>query len=285
MADNNRTEQKTSIDTNMVATLTLTTHRAELKEIADNTVFRKDVKSTNGNNSGVFSIDFSAIDHIIQPITNDSVITVNNLIDGDVKYLTITKASGDEIAFDNLTDTGIDEYWNGQTTLLYAIINKNSNEYAVPLTPSIASATETREGYLEVTTNAEIQAGTLDTKIVTPLKLRANSSYTTPTFDPTYTNIDLGYRLNNIGQLEINGKFTFDGVLDSYICTFTIDSSLVSNDIYTHVLAYRLGSTLGYSAMVGINSTTGVVTVVRGTEGSTWSTSYDYSLNIVMALG
>lgn len=129
MAINNRDEANAAIDTALVATLTLTQHKALLKdELNNSSVFRKDVIASETPAGGNVTIDYANKDTATVSITANLAVSFTNLENGDVKYLHITKQATNTVSFAGATDTSPrKKYINTTvTSVVYVVTNKDS---------------------------------------------------------------------------------------------------------------------------------------------------------------
>lgn len=182
MAVNNRTEIKTAVTTALVPTLTLAQHITLLNdEVNESTVFRKDVIASETPIGAAVTIDYSDKDTATVTITVSTTVSFTNIENGDVKYLVITKGAGNTISFAGATDlTNFNIYINSQAGIfLYSISNKNGVIYTKASTGAgtfdparLPLANTTAIGAAERTTQAEVDGGIDNARIVTPSTLR-----------------------------------------------------------------------------------------------------------------
>jgi hypothetical protein len=131
-------------------------------DFAQSCVFRKDVATSQSETGSTATVDFDDVDYVT--VNQDSAgitYTLNNVQQGEIKFLKINKTAGQSIAFNNANDSIPDaRFIDDETELLYMIVNKDGTLEASLITQSIGTATETLRGIVEKATTAEAQAGT-----------------------------------------------------------------------------------------------------------------------------
>lgn len=139
-------------------------------EICDNVVFKEDTAVAQVSSVSTIALDFTAKDRINLTRTGGSLaISVSGIADGQTVYVLITKTAGQAITFSGVTDiTPNIPKVTELATVLYQIIRKGANYFAIAFVKTIISATETNEGILSIATAAECNALSSTTKIVTP---------------------------------------------------------------------------------------------------------------------
>ena len=121
MAARNRDEIKSAINATIVAELEIVTDRNERLLEVDDVCIRKDKKSSVIATADATALDFSGADLISVDCVTNSItapnFTLNNLDDGDVKYLKVVKDTGTPVVF-----TGVTDYSESQTALKNATV-------------------------------------------------------------------------------------------------------------------------------------------------------------------
>jgi len=147
-------------------------------ELADNLVFKEDVAVLQTSTTSNINLDFTDKDRIDLTRTGGVLnITLSGIEDGEVKYLLITKTSGQAVTFVGVTDvTPVPENANAQSKVLYEIVRKSTSYYAKAWVKSPITATDTREGVLETGTVAECNSLSATNKIVTPGRIPLSTS-------------------------------------------------------------------------------------------------------------
>jgi hypothetical protein len=126
----NRTELKTQIDTVIVATLAIATHRAYLKDDqSDSLVFRKDIIASETPAGGNVTVDFSDKDLATIITTSNLAVSFTGMENGDVKYMVITKNAGNSITFTGATNrTNFTKLINQSSGAVpFIVYNKNNS--------------------------------------------------------------------------------------------------------------------------------------------------------------
>lgn len=105
MAVGNRTEIKTEVDSDLVATVDLSILNPFLKDdLIESIVFRKDIIASETPGGGTVTIDYSNKDTATVSVASNLAVSFTNLQNGDVKYLAITKLAANAITFSGATD-------------------------------------------------------------------------------------------------------------------------------------------------------------------------------------
>ncbi len=129
---NNRTEAQAEVTSALVPTLDLTEHKALLNdEILSSTVMRKDVIATETPGGGTVTINYANKDTATAITAGDLVVSFSGIENGDVKYLSITKAATDEITFSGATDVSARRGYTDlvSTLVVYQVFDKNGIIY------------------------------------------------------------------------------------------------------------------------------------------------------------
>jgi len=150
----------------------------EFKELIDDdfaasVMYRKDVAGSDSGGGSV-SVSFLDIDYVSFTITGGVgvSITPTNVQQGEVKYLKITKAVGETVAFAGSTlEASNDNYITSLTEITFTIYNKDGNVQVVPITDTIPVSNETNKGIIEIASTAEAQGLVNDNNAITPAKL------------------------------------------------------------------------------------------------------------------
>lgn len=130
MALKNRTESKAVIDA-WAAILDLEAdHKPDLQTVLDNCIFRKDVATSTTASGTTKTLEFLNVDYIEVTQSNNVEYTLNNVQQGEVKFLKITKTANQTIEFSAATDVSIRKgFINSTTVVIYRIINKDGDLY------------------------------------------------------------------------------------------------------------------------------------------------------------
>ncbi len=252
----NRTEVKTQVDTDLVATVALTNLNPFLKDdLIESAIFRKDVIGSETPGGGTVPIDFATKDRATVTTTANLAVSFTGLIDGDVKYLTITKNAGNTISFTGATDTSIRRSYINATalTVTYQVFYKGG---------VISVQSINVQNDLDIQTdwiNASINAG----------------------FGATVTET-VKYRINKNGSLEIVGSWT-GGIPGEILFTLPVGfrPSVGKYLPYGVYGAYSGGGNRLLSSILYI-STAGLVQPFRHPDLTSFNPG---SLNITMHLG
>lgn len=182
MADN-RTTVKANITTLNVPSVSNADLNTMLKDyLSDNLVFGADVVDTISSTSTSVTLDWDLKDRIDlsrQSGVGNFNITNNNISDGEVKYLLISKQNGDTISFTDATDiTPVTANVDSQTTVLYEIVRKGTNYYARAWLDFANIASET-----------EAKTATSNTKLITPLTMGEITRHRTRIIETNDTHI------------------------------------------------------------------------------------------------
>lgn len=170
MALKNRTEVKNEVNS-QTAIHTETDYKNLLAdEMTENFVLRKDVSDFIEKNSGSSeTIDFGNFDYIEFDFSNipaqvDMQITLDNVLQGEIKYLKVIKGASDNAVFVNAIDvTAAPGALTNETEILYRIINKDgTNIYVESESGNLKEATTTYKGIIEKATDGEATSGIED---------------------------------------------------------------------------------------------------------------------------
>lgn len=127
----NRTEAK-AVVTSWAPVLDLElTHKPDLRdEILDNCLFRKDVTDTT-TASGAKALSFTDLDYITVTQTSNTLYTLSGILQGEIKFLKITKSATDEVSFNIATDISQRKAFinSSVTDIIYKITNKDGSLY------------------------------------------------------------------------------------------------------------------------------------------------------------
>jgi hypothetical protein len=175
----NRSTVKSNIIAQNVPTVTNAILTGMLNtELADNIRFREDVAVIQSAAASNITVDFTGKDRVDLTRTGGSLnLTLNNIGDGETKFLLITKTSGQAVTFVGVTDiTPIKANANALSLVLYEVVRKGTNYFAKAWVENVKTASETIEGVLEVGTAAECNALSVINKIVTPGRIPVSST-------------------------------------------------------------------------------------------------------------
>lgn len=130
MALKNRTEAKAVVNLwSAILDLELN-HKPDLQEVLNNCLFRKDIATSTTASGTTKTLEFLDVDYIEVTQSNNVAYTLNNVQQGEIKYLKITKSAAQTISFVNGTDVSNRKSFIDLTTVvIYRIINKDSNLY------------------------------------------------------------------------------------------------------------------------------------------------------------
>ena len=130
MALKNRSEVSVAIQA-QAAVVGETEYKQGLDDdFAQSVVFRKDVSSATTATATTKSLDFDDIDYIEVTQSNNVAYTLNNILQGEIKFLKITKSAAQTITFANGTDVSSRKaFINSTTVVIYKITNKDGDLY------------------------------------------------------------------------------------------------------------------------------------------------------------
>jgi hypothetical protein len=114
-------------------------HKPSEQNILDSVVLNRDVLDSIAVTTGATNVNFTDKDTITVNTAMDTVLTIQNLVDGESKTLIIVKTGiVNQVTFANATEMGYDQnYLNQRTTLRYKLISKGAlGIIAFPLNPS-----------------------------------------------------------------------------------------------------------------------------------------------------
>ena len=258
MAKRNRTEITSDVNTKLVPSITASIHRTVLNEnLAASAVLKKDVITTLAASGGSGTVDFASTDtKVITGITQNYVITVTNIENGEVCYLEVNKQLGNTITFaGGLLDQTISKnYVNASLNkVVYKIYNKNGVVYANAETQNLHEASET-----------ELRNGTKN-KYITPEKLQVNTWYEVGN-DGGKTaylngwaayNAGMFYKIDIFGNLIIQGIAAASDATSNEIFKFNDLSIIPTTDFLTggNIVA-------GISTGIAGGSQTGIISVL-----------------------
>ena len=252
----NRTEVKTQVDTDLIATVALTDLNPFLKDdLIESAIFRKDVIGSETPGGGTVSINFANKDLATVTTTLNLAVSFTGMENGDVKYLAITKNAVNTISFTGATDTSIRRSYINATalTVIYQVFYKNG---------VISVQSINIENDLDIQTdwiNATIDGG----------------------FGGTITET-VKYRINKNGSLEIVGSWT-GGAPGNTMFTLPVGYRPSVNKYIPYGVygAYSGGGNQLLSSILYI-STAGLVQPFRHPDLTSFNPG---SLNITMHLG
>jgi hypothetical protein len=167
----NRVTAKANIVTKDVPTVTNDIMNDMLNnEILENVVCREDVVVTQASSTTNITVDFTGKDRINLSRTGGPLnITVSGLLDGETKWLFITKNAGQAITFVTVIDvTPVKPVVSSQAYVIYMIVRKGSQYRALALLETIIQATTAQMGIGEIATQAENNALADVTKFCVP---------------------------------------------------------------------------------------------------------------------
>lgn len=197
-------------------------------------VLKSDVILINSSPLSFIEADFKESDTIsLDNVTSDVTISVSNLINGQIGYISVEKDTGNSIYFDSpvVDMTPSPDYVNFQLDrVIYSVYKKNNTIYAIALTKTLfgANYTELQEGnaykYLTAATfreNPWIRIGVDESVIVINSAINQSTSF-------------MYYRLTVEGDFEIwLKKVTFS--------TSTITNILLNLDNLDIIYATNAG--------------------------------------------
>lgn len=131
MANRNRTEVSAAIEA-LAAVVDLEELKEALNDFfAKSCIFRKDVTDTDTAASSTKTLNFLDVDYVTVTQSTNVTYTLNNIQQGEIKYLKITKTAGQTIDFSGATDISARKsYINSDITeVIYEIVNKDGSLY------------------------------------------------------------------------------------------------------------------------------------------------------------
>lgn len=170
----NRTTVKSNIQNLNVPSVTNEDMEDMLNDnICDNVVFQEDVVKAQNTSVSSVNVNFTGYDRVnLSGYGLNLTISVSGLDDGNFRWLKVIKTSGRTISFSGVTLLNyLSENLTSATEVDFIVIRKGSKYYALPLLEQLQRATETKEGVLQVATQAQANALVTDLKIVTPKKI------------------------------------------------------------------------------------------------------------------
>lgn len=219
----NRTTVKANIVTKNVPTVTNAILTDILNaEMADNLKFREDVTASQSSAVSPVTVDFTGKDRIDLTRPGGSLlITVAGMADGDEKFLSVIKTAGETIAFVGVTIINpMATYLNSLASIVFRITRKGTLYFADALVDSVLPAT-----------GAEVVAGTVVDKVVTPLVLASKGASDAETLTGTLTT-------KFITPANLQAK---DGALITKILNFSAwNMDTTSSKVIPHGLAAGL---------------------------------------------
>ena len=255
----NREEVSSAIQA-LAAILGETEHKESLDDnFAQSVVFRKDVSDTETATGSTKTLDFLDIDYIevTQSSGVDVSYTINNIQQGELKYLKIIKDAGDTIAFANVDNQAFDQdELDTLTEVFYVIINKDGTTLiAIPLNKDIFIAS-----------TAEAQSLTDDTKVLTPAKLAdVNGGLLTKV-------VELGdWNMNTTTQILVNHGISNHRNIRNVSVMIRNDLGGILNMLDSISSATAGTDTNGAVATIS----TSQITLIRTTGGLFDATSYE----------
>lgn len=110
-------------------------------DFAQSVVFRKDVSDSDTAPGGTKTLDFLDIDYIEIAQSTSVTYTLNNVQQGEIKFLKITKSAGQTINFAVATDVSARKDYIDLTVtaVIYKITNKDSNLYVESINIDVVS--------------------------------------------------------------------------------------------------------------------------------------------------
>jgi hypothetical protein len=136
MAVKNRVEVTSAVNSAIVPTVTNSIHRTLLNDsVVNSVVFRKDVIASQTPAAGAVTINYSDKDTATVATAVTLAVSFSDIENGDVKYLVITKAAGNQINFVGAVEYVPDKYYItlNVTALAYRVSNKNGTIYVEAL--------------------------------------------------------------------------------------------------------------------------------------------------------
>lgn len=132
MALGNRNETQAQVTSELTATVTIAKHTSLLNnDILEGVNYRKDVILNPPVGTGTINFDCFAYDQLLINATDDIIITVTNLEDGDMnKKVVVNKPAANIVSFAGFSGT-VDGQHVGLTSLVYRIVSVNSKIYAI----------------------------------------------------------------------------------------------------------------------------------------------------------
>lgn len=253
----NRTTVKSNIQTLNVASVSNADMEDMLNDnICDNVQFKEHTtRPTISPATGVFSIDFNGFDSVIYQRTGtDIIITgINNLEDGQMGYMRLTKSVGSDVSWTTAIDITIDQLIvTAASSIIYRITRKGTVYIAEALLN------------LNITND-----------ILKP------EGWSTPSLINGHIHIagnNLKYRKNGLGQLELKGGFN---------TAFTASTPFVLPSTHrpteTRYFRWSMGasSTVDYdNASLQITTSGHIIPVT----GNTYPPGYDIYLETIITL-
>ena len=235
------TATKITYDSKGLITAGTTLSASDIPDISSTYVLQTAV----GANNGVASLGAdgkvpssqlpSYVDDVIELLTLSSTAPAT-CVTGDKYYNTTSKKIFTATGTDTWGTTGVDP----ETSIIYVALDTNasyrwSGTDMINIGNPISAATESTPGIAALATQAEVNTGTNDTKIVTPLKLATYVSGMAKKF-----------AVNNTALTANAG-----------ICTWSITNSLGTADVGVHV--YEIAT--GDEVMVAITVASGTITI------------------------
>lgn len=132
MAKKNRTEALIEVDNALVPTLTLEEHKTLLKDnILNSIVYERDVIASQTPVAGAVTIDYSNKDTATVSTSVNLNVSFNNIENGAVKYLSVTKLATNTVSFSGATDVSPRKAQINtiETLVIYQISHKDGNIY------------------------------------------------------------------------------------------------------------------------------------------------------------
>lgn len=170
----NRTTVKSDIVGINVPSVTNAELNTMLNEkMNDNLKFLEDTAKIQTSSLSNITVDFNGWDRIDLTRTGGPLnITVAGIKDGEEVSLLITKTTGQPITWSGVTDiTPVKDNVTSESVVLYSVINKNSNYYALAWTETVKQATDAVDGVLKTATVSEHNALSVTNKACVPGRL------------------------------------------------------------------------------------------------------------------
>lgn len=240
MAIGNRTETQSVVTSTIVPTVTNSIHRSLLNDtILAGIVFRKDVIGTETPSAGTVTIDFSNKDCATITTAVNISINIGSIQNGDVKYIVLTKALTNTVAFPGSIDY---TYWKNEINTIvnyvaYQVLCKDGIVYVQaiysPVQPvnagfaSISLATgwtgyvkwqnNLISGKVEVEVSVTKGTGGDNTVCTIPLAIRPDRVILNSWFSDLSSNNEKSFGINTSGDLYMVGTPALSELFFAYV--------------------------------------------------------------------
>ena len=125
MAAENRTALQSTLD-GLSAVVDLADLKTAFTNFVDSMLMKRDVQNTvTVTGAGTTNVDFSGYDTVKVSTGYDCTLNIQNIVDGDVKFLWLNKTSGVTVAFTGATTQEVDtDYTEGLSDIVYIVTKK-----------------------------------------------------------------------------------------------------------------------------------------------------------------